>query len=564
MIRKVLIANRGEIACRIMRTCRRLGVATVAVYSDADAGALHVRMADEAIGIGPAPARDSYLVIERIIAAAGKSGADAVHPGYGFLSERAEFAEACAAAGLIFIGPPPAAIRAMGLKSAAKALMIGAAVPVVPGYHGDNQDEAHLLGQAEAIGWPILIKAVAGGGGKGMRRVDDAAAFAAAVDGARREAVAAFGDDRVLIEKYLVRPRHIEVQIFADASGEVVHLFERDCSIQRRHQKVIEEAPAPGMAEHMRRAMGEAAAAAARAIGYVGAGTIEFIADVTEGLRPDRFYFMEMNTRLQVEHPVTEAVTGQDLVEWQLRIAAGEPLPLPQERIALSGHAVEARLYAEDPARNFMPSPGQLLRLSFPDDEEGLRIDTGVAEGDSVTPYYDPMIAKVIAHGPDRAAALERLATALDAIEVAGVQSNTPFLARVLRHRDFVHGDIDTAFLDRHAIDLKLGTPGTMIAAAAAFFQGGGGSRSAGSNDIMLRMGAEALEISAERVDNGWRFAWEGETRHVTDVDVQRDVLSATIDGMICVFSLALANGALWLMKGGQSAKFALAESAEQ
>ncbi len=454
MFRKILIANRGEIACRVIRTARRLGVATVAVYSDADAGARHVALADEAVRIGPAPVRDSYLRADAIIAAARATGAEAVHPGYGFLSENAEFADALAEAGLVFIGPPASAIRAMGLKGAAKALMQEARVPVVPGYHGDNQEADFLLGEAERIGWPVLIKAVAGGGGKGMRRVDKAADFKAALAGAQREGANAFGNDRVLLEKYLVKPRHIEIQVFADSQGNAVHLFERDCSVQRRHQKVLEEAPAPGMPVEMRRAMGEAAVNAAKAIGYVGAGTVEFIADVSEGLRPDRFYFMEMNTRLQVEHPVTEMITGQDLVEWQLRVAAGGELPLAQPDLRIDGHAVEARIYAEDPNRNFLPSVGRLHRLRPPQEGPHVRVDTGVREGDSVTPFYDPMIAKLIVWDVDRGAALRRLAQALAQYQVAGVTTNTAFLIALARHPAFAAGDLDTGFIERFRADL--------------------------------------------------------------------------------------------------------------
>jgi 3-methylcrotonyl-CoA carboxylase alpha subunit len=453
--RRILVANRGEIACRVIRTCKRLGIATVAVYSEADAQAKHVREADSAQPIGPAPARDSYLSVEKLMAAARASGADALHPGYGFLSERAELAEACAANGMVFIGPPPAAMRAMGLKDAAKALMHDAGVPVVPGYHGDDQSPARLALEAERIGWPVLIKAVAGGGGKGMRRVDAAAQFEAALAGAKREAAAAFGDDRVLVEKYLAKPRHIEVQVFGDTHGNVLHLFERDCSVQRRHQKVLEEAPAPGMDEAMRTAMTEAAVKAAQAISYVGAGTVEFIADASRGLRADAFYFMEMNTRLQVEHPVTEMVIGEDLVEWQIRVAAGEKLPRRQDKVHLSGHAVEARVYAEDPVRNFLPQPGKLLRLRPPVEVPGsVRVDTGVSEGDTVTPYYDPMIAKVIAHGATRGEALARLAGALAQYEIAGVNANVAFLKRVAEHAAFRDGDIDTGFIERHAAEL--------------------------------------------------------------------------------------------------------------
>ncbi|MCV9967136.1 acetyl/propionyl/methylcrotonyl-CoA carboxylase subunit alpha [Pararhizobium sp. BT-229] len=447
MFSKILIANRGEIACRIIRTARRLGIRTVAVYSDADAGALHVELADEAFRIGAASASESYLSAERILAAALRSGAQAIHPGYGFLSENAEFAESVEAAGLAFIGPSAAAIRAMGLKDAAKALMEQSGVPVVPGYHGDNQDAAFLAEQAAGIGFPVLIKARAGGGGKGMRRVDQPEDFGPALDAARREAEAAFGDGAVLIEKYLQRPRHIEIQVFGDSHGNVVHLFERDCSLQRRHQKVIEEAPAPGMTAEMREAMGEAAVRAAQAIGYQGAGTVEFIVDVTSGLWPDKFFFMEMNTRLQVEHPVTEAITGIDLVEWQLRVANGEPLPLKQSELSIDGWAFEARVYAEDPARGFLPSTGTLSHLSFPNDDT--RIDAGVRQGDRISPYYDPMIAKLVVHAPIRAAALARLTAALGNSHIGGVANNLDFLARLSRQPDFLSGYPDTGLIDR-------------------------------------------------------------------------------------------------------------------
>jgi 3-methylcrotonyl-CoA carboxylase alpha subunit len=449
MFSKILIANRGEIACRVIATARRLGIATVAVYSDADRAARHVALADEAVRIGPAPAGESYLNQAAIIDAVTATGAEAVHPGYGFLSENPDFAEAVAKAGAVFIGPPPGAIRAMGLKDAAKRLMTEAGVPVVPGYLGDDQDAETLAAEAGKIGYPVLIKAVAGGGGKGMRRVDDAKDFQAALEGAKREAASSFGDDRVLIEKYLTQPRHIEIQVFADSHGNAVHLFERDCSLQRRHQKVIEEAPAPGMPETLRAAMGAAAVTAAKAIGYQGAGTVEFIADAKGGLTADGFFFMEMNTRLQVEHPVTEMITGQDLVEWQLRVAAGAPLPCTQDDLAIDGHAVEARLYAEDPAKGFLPAAGTLHHLRWPADTPGLRIDTGVAEGDVITPFYDPMIAKVIAHGKDRAEALARLTAALDATEVAGLATNRRFLARLSAQGDFRRGDLDTGLIGR-------------------------------------------------------------------------------------------------------------------
>src|ERR1700741_5459630 len=399
-VRKVLIANRGEIAVRVARACRDAGLRSVAVYAEPDRDAEHVRLADAAYALGGSPAADSYLAIDKVLAAAGQSGADAVHPGYGFLSENAEFADAVTKAGLIWVGPPPAAIRAMGLKDAAKRLMDKAGVPTTPGYRGDDQAEKTLAAQAAKIGFPVLIKAVAGGGGKGMRKVDEASAFAAALGSARREAKAAFGDDRVLLEKYVTSPRHIEVQVFGDAHGNFVHLFERDCSLQRRHQKVIEEAPAPGMDDLTRARVCDAAVKAARAVGYVGAGTVEFIADASAGLNPDRIWFMEMNTRLQVEHPVTEAITGLDLVEWQLRVASGEKLPLAQARIKRDGHAIEARLYAENPHSGFFPSTGRLTHMRLP--ETTVRVDSGVEEGGEVSPFYDPMIAKPVAHAPSR------------------------------------------------------------------------------------------------------------------------------------------------------------------
>jgi 3-methylcrotonyl-CoA carboxylase alpha subunit len=447
MFRRVLIANRGEIACRVIRTAHRLGIGTVAVFSDADAAALHVEMADHAVRIGPAPATESYLCIERIVAAARTSGAEAVHPGYGFLAENAAFVEAVEAAGLTFIGPSAAAMRAMGLKDAAKTLMAEAGVPVVPGYHGADQDDARLAEEADRIGYPLLIKAVAGGGGKGMRRVDDPRDLAEAQRAARGEAEAAFGNRAVLIEKLVAAPRHIEIQVFGDRHGEVVHLFERDCSLQRRHQKVVEEAPAPGMTAPMRSAMGAAAVKAAKAIGYVGAGTIEFIVDSARGLRPDAFWFMEMNTRLQVEHPVTEAITGQDLVEWQFRVAAGEPLPRRQDELSIDGHAIEARIYAENPERGFLPASGRLGLLSLPDD---VRVDAGARSGDHITPFYDPLIAKMVAHGPSRTAALGVLGRALANSRAAGTVTNLAFLARLCAEPDFVDGRVDTGLIDRN------------------------------------------------------------------------------------------------------------------
>ncbi len=446
MIESVLIANRGEIACRIIRTARDLGVRTIAVYSDADADALHVREADEAVHIGPSPARDSYLVGDRIIAAARDTGAQAIHPGYGFLSENAEFAQHVLDAGLIWVGPNPASIRAMGLKDAAKQRMIAAGVPVTPGYLGEDQNPDRLAAEAAQIGYPVLIKAVAGGGGKGMRRVDAAADFADALASCQREAASSFGEDKVLIEKYILSPRHIEVQVFGDTHGNVVHLFERDCSLQRRHQKVIEEAPAPGMDDATRAAVCAAAVKAAQAVDYVGAGTIEFIADASDGLRADRIWFMEMNTRLQVEHPVTEMITGQDLVEWQLRVASGEHLPCSQDDIAISGHAIEARLYAEDPARGFLPSIG---RLDAFDLGTTARVDTGVEQGATISPFYDPMIAKVIAHGATREEARETLADTLDAAVVWPLRSNAGFLVEALDHPAFVAGTLDTGLIAR-------------------------------------------------------------------------------------------------------------------
>ena len=449
MLPSVLIANRGEIAVRIIRSARRLGLRTIAVYSDADALSPHVRYADEAVHIGPAPALESYLVADRIIDAARRTGAASIHPGYGFLSENAAFADACREAGIVFVGPPASAIRAMGLKDAAKSLMQKAGVPVTPGYLGDNQDAAFLAERAAEIGYPVLIKAVAGGGGKGMRKVDRPDDFAEALASAQREGASAFGNDRVLIEKYITAPRHVEVQVFADNYGDAVHLYERDCSLQRRHQKVIEEAPAPGMTAQVRALMGKAAVDAAKAVGYSGAGTVEFIVDGARGLRPDGFWFMEMNTRLQVEHPVTESITGLDLVEWQFRVASGERLPLTQDQIPLMGHAVEARLYAEDPESGFLPSTGKLYALGLPQGE-GVRVDSGVEEGGAVSPFYDPMIAKIIAHGADRDQALDRLAGALSRTRVAGPRTNAAFLRALCQAPQFRAETFDTGFIDRN------------------------------------------------------------------------------------------------------------------
>jgi len=471
MFRKILIANRGEIACRVAKTARRMGMRVAAVYSEADAGARHVSFADEAWCIGPAPARESYLRGDAIIEVAKRCGAEAIHPGYGFLSENAEFAAACARAGIVFIGPSPQAIAAMGDKSQAKALTGKAGVPLVPGYHGEKQDAPFLAEQARKIGYPVLIKASAGGGGKGMRIVRAPGEFEAALEGARREARSSFGDDRVLIEKYLERPRHIEVQVFGDAHGNVIHLFERDCSVQRRHQKVLEEAPAPGMTDKRRKEIGAAAVAAAKAVGYVGAGTVEFI--VAPG---GEFFFMEMNTRLQVEHPVTEMVTGLDLVQWQLQVAAGEPLPLRQDELRLRGHSIEARVYAEAPEKGFLPSTGVLKHLRTPRAIEfeflpgPVRVDSGVREGDAITPHYDPMIATLIVWGDTREIALGRMSAALAEFEVVGPATNIEFLGRIVRSKAFASGDLDTGLIEREREALfpcEESLPDEIVAAAA-------------------------------------------------------------------------------------------------
>jgi 3-methylcrotonyl-CoA carboxylase alpha subunit len=501
MFEKILIANRGEIACRVARTCRRLGIRTVAVFSEVYRGGREAEVADEAHLLGPAPARASYLNAGRIIEVAKLVGAEAVHPGYGFLAENAEFAEACAAAGLVFIGPPAAAIRAMGSKSAAKSIMARAGVPLVPGYHGEDQDPAHLAEAAEAIGWPVLIKASAGGGGKGMRVVERPEGFADALAAARREASSAFGDDRMLVEKYLSRPRHIEIQVFGDAQGNLVHLFERDCSIQRRHQKIVEEAPAPGLTGAGRAAMGETAVAAARAIGYQNAGTVEFI--VPGDGDGERFYFMEMNTRLQVEHPVTEMITGQDLVEWQLRVAAGERLPCRQDELAIRGHALEVRIYAEDPARDFLPATGMLRHLATPAEGRHVRLESGVRQGDEVGIHYDPMLAKLIVWDEDRASALRRLRTALEGYQVVGVATNLELLGAIAAHPAFAAGELDTSFIERHRAEL-FSPPGLAPDPVLAI----------GAVSELLRVQAEAAAEAARSFDphspwhqaSGWRL----------------------------------------------------------
>lgn len=449
MFDKLLIANRGEIACRVIRSAKGLGIETIAVYSEADAKALHVSQADQAIAIGPAPAEQSYLDADKLVAAARHAGADAVHPGYGFLAENADFAKACAEHGIVFVGPPPAAIAAMGSKVEARRIMQQAGVPLTPGCHGTEQDEATLLAEAEKIGFPVMLKAALGGGGRGMREVASARDFGGALKAARREARAAFGDDEMLLEKLVPRPRHVEIQVFCDHHGNAAHLFERDCSIQRRHQKVLEEAPAPGLDEKQRAALGQLAIAAARAINYAGAGTVEFIMD-----EDGAFYFMEMNTRLQVEHPVTELITGQDLVEWQLKVAAGEPLPATSEQLALRGHALEARLYAEDPGKGFLPATGRLNRLRFPEESVHVRVDAGVRQGDVITMHYDPMMAKLIVWDEDRARCLQRMSDALRQTEVDGVATNIGFLAAVVAHPAFRAADIDTGFIERHRAEL--------------------------------------------------------------------------------------------------------------
>src|SRR5690554_5038891 len=473
MFRKILIANRGEIACRVIRTAHRLGIRCVAVYSDADRHALHVKMADEAVYLGAAPARDSYLVIEKVIEAAKQTGAEAIHPGYGFLSENSRFVQACDAAGIVFIGPPVGAIEAMGSKSAAKSIMEKAGVPLVPGYHGADQNPELLKAEAEKIGYPVLLKATAGGGGKGMRIVEKASEFEQALASAKREAINGFGDDTMLVEKYLVKPRHVELQVFCDSTGQGVYLFERDCSVQRRHQKVIEEAPAPGMSDELRAQMGNAALKAAQAIGYVNAGTVEFLLDADGS-----FFFMEMNTRLQVEHPVTEMITGQDLVEWQLRVAMGERLPLAQDELTITGHSFEARLYAEDPEQDFLPATGTLTRFALDLEGAGLsssekgsnkvRLDSGVESGDVVSMHYDPMLAKLIVHGDDRDQALATLNRALAALDVQGVVTNRAFLQRLATHPAFKGCELDTRFIEKNEATLFATQEITTEAYAAA------------------------------------------------------------------------------------------------
>ncbi|UYB52215.1 acetyl/propionyl/methylcrotonyl-CoA carboxylase subunit alpha [Xanthomonas sp. AM6] len=577
MFDKILIANRGEIACRVIATCRKLGIASVAVYSDADRDARHVRLADEAIHIGAAPARDSYLRGERILDAAQASGAQAIHPGYGFLSENADFAEACAARGIVFIGPPPAAIRAMGDKSAAKALMHAAGVPLTPGYHGERQEPEFLRAQADAIGYPVLIKASAGGGGKGMRRVDRSEDFAAALAACQREAQAAFGNAHVLVEKYVLRPRHIEIQVFGDSQGEQVYLFERDCSVQRRHQKVLEEAPAPGMHAERRAAMGQAAVEAARAVGYVGAGTVEFI------VAPDgAFYFMEMNTRLQVEHPVTECITGTDLVEWQLRVAAGQPLPRRQHELAIRGHALEARLYAEDPARGFLPSTGTLQHLRLPATDAHTRVDAGVEQGDVIGPHYDPMIAKLIVWDETRERALRRMQAALAACQVVGVATNAAFLQRLVGTAAFASADLDTALIEREHAALFEAEPATAdsawtLAALAWLLhehadaaqavdphspwdlRDGWRLGAAAPRNLILQQGETRRTLRATATDAGWRVhdSASGAAVHASG-RLHDGRLQAQLDAQRVAADAVFAGSRLHLFVDGQAQLFDL------
>ncbi len=524
MIKTLLIANRGEIARRIMRTAQRLGIRCVAVYSDADANAPHVREADEAVRLGPPPAAESYLLGDAILAAAKQTGADAIHPGYGFLSENADFAEACEANGITFVGPSGSSIRAMGLKDQAKALMEKAGVPVTPGYHEADQDPAVLKSAADKIGYPVLIKAVAGGGGKGMRKVDEAGAFLEALESCKREAIKSFSDDRVLIEKFITNPRHIEVQVFGDSHGRVVHMYERDCSLQRRHQKVIEEAPAPGMTPDVRAAMCSAAVNAAKAVDYVGAGTVEFIVDGSGALREDGFYFMEMNTRLQVEHPVTEMVTGLDLVELQLKVASGGSVP-PQDQIKLSGHAMEARLYAEDPVQGFLPSTGPLDRLTLPEEEDGIRVDTGVEEGGEVSLYYDPMIAKVIAYGRTRRESALKLAESLDEVVVYPVRTNAGFLRRAALHEEFLAERLDTGFIEAHLGALIPPAINPLLAAFAT---------------IAAQDGRPFLQLDDDpfAAGDGWRLNAAPRIRQrftVGDTDIRIEMQAEGADAIIAV-----------------------------
>ncbi|MBV7541091.1 acetyl/propionyl/methylcrotonyl-CoA carboxylase subunit alpha [Acidovorax sp. sic0104] len=565
MFKKILIANRGEIACRVAATAKRLGVKTVAVYSDADAQAKHVAVCDEAVHIGGSAPKDSYLRWERIIEAAQATGAQAIHPGYGFLSENEDFALACAAAGLVFIGPPASAIKDMGLKAESKQLMEKAGVPLVPGYHGSDQDPALLQREADRIGYPVLIKASAGGGGKGMRAVDNSGDFAAALESCKREAINSFGDDAVLVEKYVQRPRHIEIQVFGDTHGNCVYLFERDCSVQRRHQKVLEEAPAPGMTPELRAQMGEAAVAAAKAVNYVGAGTVEFIVEQPGGYeRPDqmKFYFMEMNTRLQVEHPVTEAITGLDLVEWQLRVAFGEPLPLKQEGLRITGHAIEARICAENPDNNFLPATGALNVYALPDcvtfERGAVRVDSGVRQGDAISPFYDSMVAKLIVHGDTREQALARLDEALAQTHIVGLATNVQFLRRVARTGAFASAKLDTALIPREQAVLFHQEPvGLPLAAAAAVAQTVLHERaSQGVDPFSRRDGFHSHALTRRRFEfefggehaKAWLTYERGGTLHLT-VESAKEGGDAAVSGPL---TFAAQGGAIELQFAGQ------------
>ena len=579
MFNKILIANRGEIACRVIKTARRLGIKTVAVYSEADAGARHVRLADEAVLIGPAAARESYLVIDKIIAAAKQTGAQAIHPGYGFLSENEDFCHACDAAGIVFIGPPVSAIHAMGSKSEAKKLMEKAGVPLTPGYHGDNQEPAFLNVQADAIGYPVLIKAAAGGGGKGMRLVERSEDFLDALASCKREAASSFGNDHVLVEKYLTRPRHIEIQVFGDRFGNVVYLFERDCSVQRRHQKVLEEAPAPGMTLERRAAMGKAAVEAAKAVGYVGAGTVEFIAN-----QDGSFYFMEMNTRLQVEHPVTEMITGLDLVEWQLRVASGEPLPLAQEQLAINGHALEARIYAEDPSKGFLPSTGRLVHLAPPEEGMHVRVDTGVEEGDEISPFYDPMIAKLIVWDVNRDRALARMLQALAEYRVVGVANNIEFLSRLTACPAFANADLDTGLIEREKDylfpeQIEPSREAWLAVALAELLRereraqrlaarhpepdspwhrrDGWRMNSAASRTLIFRFGEVEKTLAVTHLGNGFAITLDGVASAVAGSLNPRGLLRAEFDGLRTTATAVVAGERRHLFGNGRAWQFA-------
>ncbi|PUA19349.1 acetyl/propionyl/methylcrotonyl-CoA carboxylase subunit alpha [Glaciimonas sp. PCH181] len=581
MFTKILIANRGEIACRVASSARRMGVKTVAVYSDADINARHVALCDESVAIGAAPAKESYLSADKIIAAALATGAQAIHPGYGFLSENAQFAQACFDAGIVFIGPPASAIVAMGSKSAAKALMEKAKVPLVPGYHGDQQDPDFLQNEADAMGYPVLIKASAGGGGKGMRIVEKSQQFKDALASCKREAINSFGDDKVLVEKYLTQPRHIEIQVFADTHGSCVYLFERDCSVQRRHQKVLEEAPAPGMTAERRMAMGNAATAAAKAVGYVGAGTVEFIAN-----QDGSFYFMEMNTRLQVEHPVTEMITGQDLVEWQLRVAFGEALPLQQQQLKIHGHALEARIYAENPDNDFLPSIGTLRHLRTPaavafelggtaEQPAALRIDSGVREGDAISPFYDPMIAKLIVWGRDRQEALTRMSDALSDYRVVGLNTNIAFLKRLVESVPFASADLDTGLIERHHAALfpapaPVSIEVMALAVMALLAHESRRTRVASSDPWALltgwRMNAtlqrtleftdlgQRLPVTLDYEQNGWTLGYANLTSQVTLVTQQGSDYAIRVDGRLVRGTVVVDRDTVHVFAAGKHA----------